>query len=200
MTRPGSLALGKMEPQRRAPRIRLKQLAFALGLSQTTVSRALAGYADVSRETRRRVVEAAQSSGYLHARLAGRPHGPESGFVGMLLPVGDTEFIDRTFVAALASGLTRRGRDLLLVTVPPGRDELTILRHLVESRRVDAVVLRRKAEEDARGRFLIDRDFPFVDATDDDEGAAVAEMIVQRLEGAEPLPAEASFAAYAARP
>lgn len=185
-----------MEPQRRAPRVRLKQLAFALGLSQTTVSRALAGYADVSRETRRRVVEAAQRSGYLEARHAGRPHGPECGFVGMLLPVGEAEIIDRRFVAALASGLTRSGRDLVLVTVPPGREELMILRHLVESRRVDAVVLQRTM--DACARFLVDRDFPFVEVTDADEGARVADLIVRRLDGTGPAAAEGAPIAYAA--
>src|SRR5690606_15422188 len=40
-------------------RLRLKELAAHLDLSITTVSRALAGYSDVSEDTRRRVREAA---------------------------------------------------------------------------------------------------------------------------------------------
>ena len=42
----------------------LKQLSEQLGLSQTTVSRALNGYPDVSEATRQRVVELAREMGY----------------------------------------------------------------------------------------------------------------------------------------
>ena len=45
----------------------LKSLARQLGLSITTVSRALAGYTDVAAETRARVEAAADAAGY-------RPH------------------------------------------------------------------------------------------------------------------------------
>ncbi len=44
--------------------MRLKDLAEHLGLSQTTVSRALNGYPEVKEETRRRVAEAASRLGY----------------------------------------------------------------------------------------------------------------------------------------
>ncbi len=42
----------------------LKQLSEILGLSQTTVSRALNGYPEVSEATRKRVQAAAQAHGY----------------------------------------------------------------------------------------------------------------------------------------
>ena len=42
----------------------LKQLSLMLDLSQTTVSRALNGYPEVSEETRRRVADAAKRHGY----------------------------------------------------------------------------------------------------------------------------------------
>ena len=42
----------------------LKQLSHMLSLSQTTVSRALNGYPEVSEETRRRVMDAAKRHGY----------------------------------------------------------------------------------------------------------------------------------------
>ena len=42
----------------------LKQLSDMLALSQTTVSRALNGYPEVSEETRRRVADAAKRHGY----------------------------------------------------------------------------------------------------------------------------------------
>lgn len=44
--------------------ITLKELSLLLGLSQTTVSRALNGYPEVSEATRLRVVKAAQDHQY----------------------------------------------------------------------------------------------------------------------------------------
>ncbi len=146
--------------------VRLKQLAFDLGLSVTTVSRALAGYDDVSKETRRRVVEAAEACGYLEAKVAGRPRGAlQHGAVGMLLPLHGTEIIDPNvtrLVAGLSNGLMRRGRDLLLSTVQPGQDDLTVLRHMVDSRRVDGIVMHRVTQNDPCVRYLTERNFPFV--------------------------------------
>ncbi|MEG0886671.1 MAG: LacI family DNA-binding transcriptional regulator, partial [Janthinobacterium sp.] len=42
----------------------LKNLAKTLGISETTVSRALNGYPEVSERTRERVLAAAQAAGY----------------------------------------------------------------------------------------------------------------------------------------
>lgn len=146
-------------------KVRLKQLAFELGLSVTQVSRALAGYDDVSKETRRRVVSFARSSGYLEAKAASRSRRSQTGAVGMLLPLHGTEIIDPNvsrLVAGLSSGLMRRGRDLVLTTVPPGQDDITMLRHLVDSQRVDGVVMHRVTHDDPCVQFLQERDFPFV--------------------------------------
>ena len=146
--------------------MRLKQLAFDLGLSVTTVSRALAGYDDVAKETRRRVVQAAEASGYLEARIASRPRGAlRRGAVGMLLPLHGTEIIDPNvtrLVAGLSNGLMRRGRDLLLSTVQPGQDDLTVLKHLVDSQRVDGVVMHRVTQDDPCVHYLTERSIPFV--------------------------------------
>ena len=148
-----------------APKVRLKQLAFELGLSVTTVSRAIAGYDDVSKETRKRVVSYAKSCGYLDAKAASRPRGQASGAIGMLLPLHGTEIIDPNvsrFVAGLSNGLMRRGRDLILTTVPPGQDDLTMLQHLIDSQRVDGIVMHRVTHDDPCVRFLLDQGFPFV--------------------------------------
>jgi LacI family transcriptional regulator len=146
--------------------VRLKQLAFELGLSVTTVSRALAGYDDVARETRKRVFEAAERSGYLEARTANRPPRlAPGGPIGMLLPLHGTEIIDPNvtrFVAGLTKGLMRHGRDLLLTTVSPGQDDLTVLRHMVETQRVAGLVMHRLTQDDPCVRFLCERKFPFV--------------------------------------
>ena len=62
----------------------------------------------------------------------------------------------------LSNGLMRRGRDLVLTTVPPGQDDLTMLRHLIDSQRVDGIVMHRVTQDDPCVRFLLERDIPFV--------------------------------------
>jgi LacI family transcriptional regulator, galactose operon repressor len=152
----------RMTPRRRTG---LKQLASELGLSITTVSRALAGYSDVSDETRRRVVVAAEACNYVPNRAARMLVSGRSDFIGMLLPVSGDEIIDSylsEFIVGLSNGLSRRGRDLFLAAVPRGEDDLAVLQHLLDSQRADAIVLYRTFCDDPRAHFLLERRVPFI--------------------------------------
>jgi len=147
-----------------ARQTRLKELASELGLSVTTVSRALGGYSDVSAETRRRVLTAAAASNYVPNRTGRMLVSGRSDFIGMLLPLQEHEIVDSylsEFLVGLGDGLTARGRDLFLATVPAGQDELQVLRHLVDSRRADGFILYRTTCDDPRARFLVERRAPF---------------------------------------
>jgi LacI family transcriptional regulator len=65
----------------------LKAIAKELGLSVTTVSRALNGYDDVSRETRARVEAEAQRRGYRPNTFARRLKMGKIDAVGLVFPV-----------------------------------------------------------------------------------------------------------------
>ncbi|MBF9235437.1 LacI family DNA-binding transcriptional regulator [Microvirga alba] len=143
---------------------RLKELAQELGLSITTVSRALAGYPDVSGKTRERVMQAAQAAQYVPSRAGRMLVSGRSDFVGMMLPIrGDiVDAFLGVFMTGLADGLAGHRRDLILATVSPGQDQLAVLRHLIDGQRVDALVINRLTRDDARIPFLLKRGFPFV--------------------------------------
>ena len=64
----------------------LKRLAQELGLSQTTVSRALNGYPEVSEATRQRVADAAERLGYRPNASARRLATGRVGAVGIVIP------------------------------------------------------------------------------------------------------------------
>jgi LacI family transcriptional regulator len=152
---------------------RLKELAAELGLSITTVSRALAGYSDVAAATRERVAAAAVRLGYVPSRVGRMLVSGRTDFVGMVLPVREGRMIDPfigAFVTGLSEGLAAHGRDLFIGTVPGNRSELEVIKHIVESARADALVLFRTEIEDARVAYLIDRRFPFIS-----HGRALAE-------------------------
>jgi len=154
---------GEGKPRMRAKT--LKELADSLDVSITTVSRALAGHERIALKTRERVVKAAEELGYVPNGMARALVSGRSRFVALALPIRGPNLVDSflgEFVTGLGEGLVARGNDLMLATVPEGMDELSILRHVVESGRADGVVLTRIAEADERLVYLSERGFPFV--------------------------------------
>ncbi len=148
---------------RRQPR--LKELAGELGLSIATVSRALAGYPDISENTRERVRAVADRVGYVPSRAGRMLVSGRTDFIGMLLQVRDHQMLDASlgeFVAGLGEGFAKRGRDLFIATVTAHQTDLEVLKHIIDGDRADALVLNRTMVEDARIKYLLDRRFPFV--------------------------------------
>lgn len=141
----------------------LKQLSEHLGLSKTTVSRALNGFSDVSEETRRRVEEAARRFDYAPNASARQLATGRAGALGLVFPVGGSLLVDPVlaeFVAGLADGAARDGADLLLSAAPDGED--LGYRRLARARAVDAIVLVAPKVEDLRVRLLSHLGLPAV--------------------------------------
>ena len=174
--------------------LNLQQLSTALGLSKTTVSRALAGYPDVSAATRERVREAAERYGYRPSATARRLALGRAEAVGMILPTGPGHFDDPFFlelITSLGERLAAADLDLLVTTAAPGTAEMRALRRFVEHKRVDAMIVARTHVHDERVQYLLDRGFPFVShgrvedarpyAYLDTEGAAALTTAVAHL-------------------
>lgn len=145
--------------------IDLKTLSSHLGLSKTTVSRALNGYPDVSLRTRARVQEAAERLGYRPNPVAQALQSGKAQAIGLVLPTGPGEFSD-PFLLALLTGagkeLQRAGLDLMVSATAPGDEELAALDRMIGMRRVDGVIVVRTRADDPRVHMLLDRGFPFV--------------------------------------
>ncbi len=143
----------------------LKQLAQSLGLSITTVSRALDGYTDVSAATRDRVREAAEKTGYRPNASARRLRKQRAELVAVTLPsdaghIAPPHFLD--ILSGCAEHLAASGLNLVIAPVPRGESELEICRRFVDGRRVDAMLLVRTKRKDERVEFLQSRGIPFV--------------------------------------
>jgi LacI family transcriptional regulator len=143
----------------------LKELAQRLGLSMTTVSRALNGYSDVSAATRQRVVAAAQRYGYTPNAIARKLSSGRAGAAGVVLPMPAGHFADPFFLELLVGigeTLRRSKLDLIVTAAPAGEEEIEAYRHLVEGRRVDGLIVGRIRSQDERLAYLKARRFPFV--------------------------------------
>ncbi|PKA44526.1 substrate-binding domain-containing protein (plasmid) [Rhizobium sullae] len=143
----------------------LKQLAQSLGLSITTVSRALDGYPDVSPATRERVREAAALTGYRPNASARRLRKQRAELVAVTLPsdpghIGPPHFLD--MLSGCAEHLATAGLNLVIAPVPRGESELDMCRRFVDGQRVDAMLLVRTKRRDERVEFLQARSIPFV--------------------------------------
>jgi LacI family transcriptional regulator len=173
--------------------INLKELSARLGLSPTTVSRALSGYSDVSESTRERVRRAADELGYQPNRAARQVALGRADAVGIVYSpatehLGNPSFLN--MIEGLATVLDEFQCDLLLAAAP-GSDELPIYDRMVRGRRVDALVVAHTKRADARIRYLLAAGFPFVaygrTAQDDDfpwldfDNAACSRLAVEQL-------------------
>ncbi|MCV2369636.1 LacI family DNA-binding transcriptional regulator [Roseateles oligotrophus] len=149
------------------PTVTLKTLVRHTGLSLGTVSKALKNAPEVKPETRERVQRAAAELGY-SVNLAGvKLRTGKTYTLCIVLPVEDAEqdFSDSGYMA-LVSGLyaALAGSYYSLVVHPqlPGESPLEGLRQLVESRRVDGLILTQTRPQDERIRYLLQQDMPFV--------------------------------------
>lgn len=142
----------------------LKELAQILGLSQTTVSRALNGYPEVSEETRARVLSAAEQHNYRpNLRARGLATG-RSMAIGHVLPMSKGHEIVNPifsdFIAGAGETYASAGYEMVLTVVADG-DEAKAYRSLKARGAVDGVMLHVPQMEDPRLAFLDELGMPF---------------------------------------
>ncbi len=142
----------------------IKALAKELGLSTSTVSRALNGYQDVNEATRKRVEEGAKALGYRANAGARRLVRGSTEAIGIVYSaavenLGNPQFLD------MAGGLSERLHaehfDLMLAVASDEQD-LDIYDRLFRGGRVDAVVVPNTRVDDARVNYLLEKGYPFL--------------------------------------
>ncbi|MBN1218684.1 MAG: LacI family DNA-binding transcriptional regulator [Anaerolineae bacterium] len=144
--------------------ITLKDIARRVGKSVTTVSRALAGYDDVSQITREEVRRVAQELGYEPNITARQLQKRRTDTLALILPTFDPRFSDpffSEFLAGVGNEAAREGFDLLVSTHAPGNKEDEAYLKYIRSRRVDGFVIVRTRRQDARIATLLENNYPF---------------------------------------
>lgn len=146
--------------------VNLKDIAQRVGVSVTTVSRALGGYDDVAEATRQKILRAAEELGYYPSVTARQLRKRRTDTVGFVIPTFGPRFSDPFFselLAGIGNEAARHHFDLLVCTRPPDSpEEEEAYRRLVDGRRVDGVLVVRTRVDDPRLAFLKQRNFPFV--------------------------------------
>ena len=172
-----TLATGKMLRPERPARVTISDVADALNLTKSTVSRALNGYTDISESTQVRVKQMARKMNYQPLSHAQAIKTGRTRSLGLVLQLSDHDahrpFLAE-FLAGVSAGASEEGYTLTLASADTAEAVLESFRALLNDGKADGFILPRAMEDDPRVRFLRDLNVPFVlyGRQEDAEGCA----------------------------
>lgn len=147
-------------------------IAQELGVSKTTVSRAISGKGRIGEQTRQRVLAYIEEHHYSPNVVAKGLAQNKTFNLGVVLP-GDYNIVELPFFQKCMMGISRtasaRGYDVLVSMVTA--DQITQLERAVTNRKIDGAILTRTLADDAPMRYLKENGVPFVaiGSTDDEQ-------------------------------
>lgn len=152
-------------------KITINDVAADLGVSVSTVSRAISGKGRIGEATRRRVLAYIRAHDYHPNGIAKSLAQSKSNNIAMIIPEVK-ELVDLPFFYTCMYGVNEvalaSGYDMFVVTTN-GKDT-THLKRLLDEHKVDGMILGRTYQEDAFARFLKEKRVPFVTIGSLDDG------------------------------
>ena len=146
-------------------RVTIADVAANLGVTKSTVSRALNGYPDISESTRLRVTRTAERLGYRPLSHAQAIRTGRTRSLGLVLQIDDEDSA-RPFLAEFLAGVTQAASGenwTVTVAAEPTEEKVReTLSRLVEERKADGFILPRTLNDDPRVATLRAQDVPFV--------------------------------------
>ena len=146
-----------------ASNMTIDDIASALGVSKTTVSRAISGKGRISEQTREKVRAYIEKHNYRPNIMARGLAQSRTFNIGAALPeeygVVDLPFF-RQCIAGMMSVTEKEGYDIMISAVRG--DDISSLQRIVEHSKVDGFVLTRTVTGDRAAAYLKKKDFPFV--------------------------------------
>lgn len=143
--------------------ITLKQIAETLGISITTVSKALKNYPDVSPKTRKAVLDLAQSLSYTPNSFAVNLRTKESRTIGLIIP----EVVHHFFSNVINGIIDEAEKNGYLVIILQSNESLEMEKKQVEllmNKRVDGIImsLSNESNDDEHIKDILRKEVPFV--------------------------------------
>lgn len=146
-----------------------KDLAKLIGVSQSTVSRALNGSPQISEKRRKEIIQFAKDNHFEFNVHAKNLRSQTSNFIGILMPVYFRSFIEDDFRTAqfnyMYQTLSRLGYDPVLLSEESLSDDADALDRLVRKRQLAGLILGRRIENDDVIAYLKGLSIPLVSMT-----------------------------------
>lgn len=144
-------------------KLTIGDIAQELGVSKTTVSRAISGKGRIGEQTRQRVLQYIEECHYSPNVVAKGLAQNKTFNLGMVLP-GDYNIVELPFFQKCMMGISRlasaRGYDVLISMVTA--DRITQLERVVANRKIDGAILTRTLADDVAMQYLKENGIPFV--------------------------------------
>lgn len=143
--------------------ITLKEIATKLGISITTVSKALKNYPDVSEKTKKAVIELAHNLHYTPNSFAVNLRTKESKTIGLIIP----EVVHHFFSNVINAIIDEAEKNGYLVIILQSNESIELEKKQVElliNKRVDGILisLSNESNNDEHIQEIIRRNIPFV--------------------------------------
>jgi LacI family transcriptional regulator len=141
----------------------LKEIAETLGISITTVSKALKNYSDVSEKTRKAVIALAEELNYTPNSFAVNLRTKESKTIGLIIP----EVVHHFFSNVINGIIAEAEKKGYLVIILQSNESLELERKQVElliNKRVDGIImsLSNESNNDFHIKEILRKEIPFV--------------------------------------
>ena len=144
-------------------KLTIDDIAKALGVSKTTVSRVISGKGRIGAETAKRVQDYIAEHNFKPNAMAQGLASQRTYNIGVVWP-GDCELVDMPYFQRCLVGMndsaSRMGYDIM-VSLVTGKD-FTNIKRLVSNHKVDGVILTRTMKEDVLANYLKTTGIPFV--------------------------------------
>lgn len=141
----------------------IDDIAKELGVSKTTVSRAISGKGRIGSDTRERVMAYIQAINYRPNVIAKGLAQQRTYNIGFVMP-GDYNLVDLPFFQKCLMGISEIASSLdydVLVSMVSERD-ISQLERMVDNHKVDGIILSRTLIKDEPAEYLKKKDIPFV--------------------------------------
>ena len=147
------------------PRVTISDVAAALNLTKSTVSRAMNGYPDIAKATQLRVRRMAAEMNYQPLSHAQAIKTGLTRSLGLVLQLSDHDahrpFLAE-FLAGVSEGASTEGYTLTLASAETHEGVINSFRALLRDGKADGFILPRAMVNDPRAAFLQEADVPFV--------------------------------------
>jgi DNA-binding LacI/PurR family transcriptional regulator len=144
-------------------KITIDDVAKALGISKTTVSRAISGKGRVGTDTRNKVMDYIEKYNYRPNVMARALAKQRTFNIGVVWP-DDYNAVDLPFFQRCMIGMSEvtsnYGYDIIVSLI--AGDNIAGLKRIVENHKVDGIILTRTLVNDAPARYLKECGIPFV--------------------------------------
>lgn len=144
-------------------KITIDDVARALGVSKTTVSRAISGKGRVGNETKAKILEFIETHNYRPNVMARALAQQRTFNIGVVWP-DDYNAVDLPFFQRCMIGMNEItssfGYDIVVSLI--AGDDISGLKRIIENHKVDGVILTRTLVNDAPAKYLKECGIPFV--------------------------------------